>query len=161
MRSDDWETPQWLFEKLNEEYPMHLDLAANAENSKCQFFISERTNALSTQFNWNEIMCPTCWLNPPYKRDIQTAFIKKASKTVDTRIVALLPARTDTKAFHDYIYRRPNTEIRFLKGRLKFSNSKQSAPFPSMLVIFNIEIPLYKELIYKQGAFPTIRADMK
>ena len=46
----------------------------------------------------------------------------------------LIPARTDTKAFHEYIYRK--AEIRFVKGRLKFGNAQNSAPFPSMVVVF-------------------------
>lgn len=48
----------------------------------------------------------------------------------------LLPARTDTRWFHDYIYNNQRAEIRFIKGRLKFGGSKNSAPFPSMVVVF-------------------------
>lgn len=48
----------------------------------------------------------------------------------------LIPARTDTIWFHRFLYKKPNVDIRFLKGRLKFSGSKNSAPFPSMIVIF-------------------------
>ena len=72
-------------------------------------------------------------MNPPYGREIKN-WVKKASK--ERRVVALLPARTDTKWFHDYIYKKRKTEIRFIKGRLKFGNAKNSAPFPSMIVIF-------------------------
>ena len=74
--------------------------------------------------------------NPPYGRTIGL-WVKKAyeeSQKSNTLVVLLLPARTDTKYFHDYILYR--SEIRFLPGRLKFGNSKNSAPFPSMLVIF-------------------------
>ena len=74
----------------------------------------------------------TCWCNPPYGRKIGE-WVKKASKSNAT-VVMLLPARTDTKWFHEYIYGK--AEIRFIKGRLKFGNSKNSAPFPSMVVIF-------------------------
>ena len=76
------------------------------------------------------------YCNPPYGREIKT-WVEKAyfeSKKPDTTVVMLLPARTDTKWFHEYIYE--NAEIRFVKGRLKFGNSKNSAPFPSMVVVF-------------------------
>lgn len=65
--------------------------------------------------------------------------MKKASQA-GTLVVMLVPARTDTKWFHDYIYHNEKAEIRFLKGRLKFGNSKNSAPFPSMVVIFHNEV---------------------
>ena len=74
--------------------------------------------------------------NPPYGRTIGL-WVKKAyeeSKTPNTLVVMLLPARTDTKWFHDYIYGK--AEIRFIKGRLKFGGCKNAAPFPSMVVIF-------------------------
>ena len=81
--------------------------------------------------------------NPPYGREIGK-WVKKAYMTQKaaqnykciTLIVMLLPARTDTKWFHEYIYNKENVEIRFLKGRLKFGDSKNAAPFPSMVVIF-------------------------
>lgn len=66
-------------------------------------------------------------------------WVKKCSeeaKRPDTTVVMLIPARTDTAYFHDYIYKKPNVEIRFLRGRLKFGDGKNSAPFPSMVVIF-------------------------
>lgn len=55
----------------------------------------------------------------------------------DLNIVLLIPARTDTSYFHDYIYKQDNVELRFIRGRLKFGDGKNSAPFPSMLVIYN------------------------
>lgn len=73
------------------------------------------------------------WMNPPYGREI-IKWVEKASK--ERNVVALLPSRTDTRWFHEYIYNKPNVEIRFLKGRLKFVGAKSSAPFPSMIVIF-------------------------
>jgi len=74
--------------------------------------------------------------NPPYGKEIEK-WVKKSyeeSQKERTTIVMLIPARTDTAWFHKYIYNK--AEIRFLKGRLKFSESKNSAPFPSMIVIF-------------------------
>lgn len=76
--------------------------------------------------------------NPPYGKVLKD-WVKKSyeeSQKPNTLVVLLIPARTDTKYFHEYIYKKPNVEIRFLKGRLKFGESKNSAPFPSMLVIF-------------------------
>ena len=75
------------------------------------------------------------WLNPPYGRTIG-AWVKKAyeeSQKPGTFVVCLLPARTDTAWFHDYCKKG---YIQFIRGRLKFGNSKNSAPFPSMIVFF-------------------------
>lgn len=80
----------------------------------------------------------TVFCNPPYGRAIKD-WVKKSSeeaKKADTTVVMLIPARTDTSYFHDYIYQKPNVEIRFVRGRLKFGDGKSSAPFPSMVVIF-------------------------
>lgn len=74
--------------------------------------------------------------NPPYGKDI-TKWVKKAYEEAhkeNTLVVMLVPARTDTKWFHDYVYHR--AEIRFVRGRLKFGDSKQPAPFPSVIVIY-------------------------
>lgn len=134
-KSDEWSTPQDLFDKLNEEFKFTFDVAATAENSKCgNSFSSDSLN-----IDWN---CPieggqVCWMNPPYS--MCKEFIKKAYEQSfkGVKTVALVPSRTDTKWFHEYVYNKENVEIRFIKGRLKFGNSKNSAPFPSMLIIFN------------------------
>lgn len=129
---EDWETPQDLFEKLNEEFHFTLDAAANEKNAKCAIYYTEKEDALKQNWN-NEII----WCNPPYGKKIKS-FVEKAFYTwlqyPKTTVVMLLPARTDTKWFHDYVYKR--AEIRFLKGRLHFSNSKNAAPFPSMVAIW-------------------------
>lgn len=121
----EWETPQELFDELNREFNFTVDVCATRKNAKCELYWSKNFDGLLTDWK-NEI----CWMNPPYGREIGK-WVEKASKN---KVVALLPARTDTKWFHEYIYNKH--EIRFLKGRLKFSNSKNSAPFPSMIVIF-------------------------
>ena len=124
---EDWETPQDLFNELNKEFNFTVDVASSEENYKCNRYYTEKENGLKQ--NWdNEIV----WCNPPYGRKIGD-WVKKASKSKAT-VVMLLPARTDTKWFHEYIYNK--AEIRFIKGRLKFGNSVNSAPFPSMIVIF-------------------------
>ena len=124
---EDWETPQDLFNELNKEFNFTVDVASSEENHKCSKFYTEKENGLIQ--NWdNEIV----WCNPPYGRKIGD-WVKKASESNAT-VIMLLPARTDTKWFHEYIYNK--AEIRFIKGRLKFGNSVNSAPFPSMIVIF-------------------------
>ena len=124
--SDLWETPQEFFDRLNEEFHFTLDVCALPENAKCSRYYTPEDNGLLMP--WDGV----CWCNPPYGREI-TKWVKKASEC-KSAVVMLLPARTDTRWFHDYIYHK--AEIRFLKGRLKFGNAKNSAPFPSMVVIF-------------------------
>ena len=129
-QSDMWETPQDLFDKLNEEFHFNLDVCAIASNAKCSAFYSPEQNGLIQPWYGR------CWCNPPYGRQVDK-WVKKAYDTAyidGNLVVMLLPARTDTKWFHDYIYGK--AEIRFLKGRLKFGGSKNSAPFPSMIAIF-------------------------
>lgn len=127
--SEEWETPQDLFNKLNNEFNFTVDVASSQLNYKCEKHYTQKEDGLVQ--NWdNEVV----WCNPPYGRKIGE-WVKKASES-KAIIVMLLPARTDTKWFHDYIYNKQNIEIRFIKGRLKFGNSKNSAPFPSMIVIF-------------------------
>lgn len=125
-KTDMWETPQELFDELDKEFHFDLDVCAISENAKCHAFYTPEQDGLIQPWYG------TCWCNPPYGRQI-VKWVKKAAES-DCTVVMLLPARTDTKWFHDYIYNR--VEIRFLKGRLKFGNSKNSAPFPSMVVIF-------------------------
>ena len=128
-KTDMWETPQELFDELGKEFHFDLDVCATSENAKCKAFYTPEQDGLSQPWKG------TCWCNPPYGRDIgqwvRRAFLASISGST---VVMLLPSRTDTKWFHDYIYKR--AEIRFVKGRLKFGNSKNSAPFPSMIVVF-------------------------
>lgn len=130
--TDLWATPQWLFDELNNEFHFDLDVCANAENHKCVKYYTREQDGLIQSWDGN------VWCNPPYGRKIGD-WVKKAYLSAYTNkgvVVMLLPARTDTKWFHEYIYNQPNVKIRFIKGRLKFGNSKNSAPFPSMIVIF-------------------------
>ena len=122
-----WATPQKFFDDLNREFEFTLDVCAISDNAKCSKFFTQEIDGLKQ--NWdNEIV----WMNPPYGRGIG-AWVKKASEAMGGVVVCLLPARTDTKWFHDYIYNK--AEIRFLKGRVRFGG-KGPAPFPSMIVIF-------------------------
>lgn len=130
-KTPEWETPQDFFDELNKEFNFILDVCATKENKKCEAFYDILKDGLS--HNWNDVK-GWKWMNPPYGREIGK-WVKKASESKN--VVCLLPARTDTKWFHNFIYKQGGAEIRFLKGRLKFGGSKNSAPFPSMVVIFN------------------------
>lgn len=128
----EWETPQSFFDELNNEFHFTLDSCALPHNAKCERFYTPEQDGLSQDWEGERVFC-----NPPYGSSIYN-WIRKCSlesKKPNTLVVALIPVRTDTKYFHEFIYKKVK-EIRFVKGRLKFSNSKQLAPFPSMVVIF-------------------------
>jgi len=129
--SNEWATPQDFFNVLNKEFNFTLDPCSTQENAKCKKFYTEKENGLKQNWDGEIVFC-----NPPYGRQIKN-WIKKASEVKNGLVVMLIPARTDTIYFHKYIYKKEKVEIRFLKGRLKFGDSKNSAPFPSMLVIFD------------------------
>ncbi|MEB3212944.1 MAG: DNA N-6-adenine-methyltransferase [Leptolyngbyaceae bacterium] len=131
--TDMWATPQDLFDKLNAEHGFTLDVCAVAENAKCAKYYTPEMDGLSC--TWHGVI----WCNPPYGRGIG-AWVKKVYETslmdwqhAGYKTVMLLPARTDTKWFHDYCTKG---KITFIKGRLKFGGHKNSAPFPSMIVVF-------------------------
>ena len=130
-KSNEWTTPQDLFDELNNEFHFTLDPCSTHENHKCDKYFTKEENGLKKSWGGEIVFC-----NPPYGRQIQD-WIRKAYKEhlkPNTTVVMLLPARTDTSYFHRYIYN--HAEVRFIKGRLKFGDGKQSAPFPSMLVIY-------------------------
>ena len=130
--TDNWSTPQDFFDKLNDEFHFTLDVCADENNHKCEHYYTKEIDGLSRPW------IGTIWCNPPYGRKIGE-WVRRAyfsSHIGSATVVMLLPARTDTRWFHDYIYNKSNTEIRFIKGRLKFGGCKNSAPFPSMVVIF-------------------------
>lgn len=129
--TDLWETPQEFFDCLNAEFNFDVDVCASPDNAKCNTYFTKEQDGLSQ--SWRGA---TCWCNPPYGREVGK-WVQKAytsSKDEGSTVVMLLPARTDTKWFHEYIYNQ--SEIRFIKGRLKFGGSVNSAPFPSMVVVF-------------------------
>lgn len=131
-KTDMWATPQDLFDQLDKEFHFTLDVCATPENAKCQKFYTKLENGLVQP--WKGVV----WCNPPYGREIGQ-WVRRAlfACIAGTTVVMLLPARTDTKWFHQYIYNRSNVEVRFIKGRLKFGGHQNSAPFPSMIVVFN------------------------
>lgn len=128
-KTDLWETPQDLFDKYDTIYHFETDVCALTENAKCKRFFTPEMDGLKQE--WTGV----CWCNPPYGRQIGK-WCEKAVKSFAT-VVMLLPARTDTKWFHDWVL--PYGKIEFLRGRLKFGGCDNPAPFPSMIVIFEVK----------------------
>ena len=128
-KTDLWETPQELFDKYDAIYHFETDVCALQENAKCKRFFTPEMDGLKQE--WTGV----CWCNPPYGRQIGK-WVEKAAKSFAT-VVMLLPARTDTKWFHDWCL--PYGKIEFLRGRLKFGGCDNSAPFPSMIVVFEAD----------------------
>ena len=133
----DWETPKELFDELDREFHFTLDPASTDENAVCKKHFTPREDGLTQSWHGETVFC-----NPPYGRDLPVWIEKAATEArKGATVVMLIPARTDTKAFHDFIYGK--AEIRFLKGRLKVGLggvSSDAAPFPSMVVVFRPEV---------------------
>ena len=133
-KSNEWTTPQDFYNQLDAEFGFTLDPCASQSTAKCASFYTEDDDGLSKDWEGQ-----TVFMNPPYGRKIGN-WIQKAyeeGEKSNTRVVALIPARTDTKYWHNYCMKA--TEIRFVKGRLKFGqgNTKNSAPFPSAVIVFS------------------------
>jgi phage N-6-adenine-methyltransferase len=127
--TDLWETPLDYFAEVNAEFgPFELDVCATPENTKCARYFTIAEDGLSQPWSGK------CWMNPPYGRTIGTWIAKAYKEAMRGAFVAcLVPARTDTAWWHDYAAKG---SVRFLRGRLKFGGHKNSAPFPSALVLF-------------------------
>ena len=131
-KTDLWSTPIDFYNQLDKEFNFNLDPCANEDNAKCDNYFTELQDGLLQDWKGNVVFC-----NPPYGTVLKH-WVKKChdeGQDHNTTVVMLIPARTDTRYFHDYIYHKAK-EIRFIKGRLKFGDSKNSAPFPSMVVIY-------------------------
>ncbi len=124
----DWETPQTLYDALNAEFHFTVDVCAVPETAKCKRFFTPVDDGLKQ--TWTGVV----WMNPPYGRDIGR-WVKKAFESAigGATCVCLLPVRTDTKWWHEFIMK---AEVRFIRGRLQFGNATTSAPFPSAIVVF-------------------------
>lgn len=143
-RAMDWCTPDDFFADLNKEFHFALDAAATPDNAKCANFYTPETDGLSRPWTGfgGAVFC-----NPPYGREIGK-WVRKGyeESRKGATVVMLIPARTDTAYFHDYILDK--AEIRFLRGRLSFKRPGcpgGPAPFPSMVVFFKAANPWRKE----------------
>jgi len=130
----EWETPWDFYMMLDDEFHFELDPAAADGNAKCDVYYTKTQDGLKMSWDGLRVFC-----NPPYGRSVTGKWVRKGAEARGGVVVMLLPARTDNEWFHGYIYKNPRAEIRFVKGRLKFSGSETGAPFPSMVVIFRGE----------------------
>lgn len=130
-KTNEWATPQAFFDELDKEFNFTLDPCATPQNAKCARYFTKEIDGLSQSWYGEIVFC-----NPPYGRDLSKWVAKAYTETLSggaTLVVMLIPARTDTSYFHDYIYKKH--EVRFIRGRLHFNESKCAAPFPSMVVV--------------------------
>lgn len=129
--TDEWATPQAVFDQLNAEFHFTLDPCSSHENAKCENHFTMEEDGLLQDWGGHSV-----FVNPPFSKmkDWCKKCLEESQKT-NTKVVMLIPVRTDTAYFHDYIYH--NAQLRFIRGRLHYNDSKCGAPFPSMVVIFN------------------------
>ena len=177
--TDQWATPQWLFDALNEQYHFSVDVCALPHNAKCQKYYTPDDNGLNQE--WRGI----CWMNPPYGNPefpCKPSCSKKICKDrgyhigayrpgiIDwmekaynsskngATVVCLVPSRTDTEWWHRFAM---HGEIFFLPGRLKFGHNKGSAPFPSAIIVFEPHRRTrsinYGSNSWRRGNFPILR----
>ena len=142
-KSNEWATPQAFFEELNNEFHFTLDPCSTHENAKCVNHYTVEDDGLSKNWGGQTVFC-----NPPYGRELPKWVKKCYDESKRAVVVMLIPARTDTRWFHDYIYNK--AEIRFIKGRLKFGDGKSPAPFPSMVVIYKCDGCLMKNNLLRE-----------
>ena len=141
-KSNEWATPQDFYNKLNAEFGFTLDPCATPTTAKCASYYTSDDDGLSKDWSGH-----TVFMNPPYGRDIKH-WLKKAydeGQKPNTTVVCLIPARTDTKYWHEYVMKAQ--AIYFVKGRLKFGDSENAAPFPSAVVIFTSALSPFGTLV--------------
>lgn len=127
-KTSEWSTPEDLFRRLDKEFHFTVDVAASKGNAKCKKFYTEENDGLAQSWENERVFC-----NPPYGYGIN-AWIEKLASGEAEVAVGLVPARTDTRWFHDHILGK--AEVRFIKGRLMFGGQEHPAPFPSMVAIW-------------------------
>jgi len=153
-KTDMWSTPQNFFDELNKEFHFTLDPCATKENAKCKLYFTEENNGLLQDWSGETVFC-----NPPYGRGLKDWVQKcyESSLYQNTKVVMLIPARTDTIYQHEFIFSHAKA-ILFLKGRLRFGDCKNSAPFPSQLVIYVDKLtPSQIKLLKKYGYLVILR----
>jgi len=129
-QQDKWQTPATVFEQLDEEFNFTLDAAAEPETALCDYYFTAEDDALYQDWNGETVYC-----NPPYSKLRPFAVKAKEEAEKGATVVMVVPARTDTRAFHESL---AGGEVRFIKGRLKFLQNGQeqdAAPFPSMVCV--------------------------
>ena len=132
-KRQDWETPDSLFIPLLEEFGLALDVCATSQNAKCSKYFDIAINGLVQ--SWRGV----CWMNPPFGEQgkwVRKAF-EESQKNAET-VVCLLPARTNTNWWHDYVMKG---EVRFIRGRPKFKGAEHGLPQPLAIVVFRRESP--------------------
>ena len=141
-----WETPDDIFQELDEEFHFTLDPCADHDNAKCKKYYTLQDNGLAKDWHGEVVFC-----NPPYGNQIQK-WVKKCywEAKKGAVCVMLIPSRTDTKWWHEFVM---SGEVRFVRGRIKFKGAKASAPFTSSIIIFREDDnKLEKRFIsYKKG----------
>lgn len=152
-RTEEWETPDYVFLALKKEFDFQVDVCATSENAKCKIYFDKSVDGLKRE--WSPFRC---WMNPPYGRNI-AKWMKKAftESQIGALVVCLIPSRTDTRWWHDWVMK--SSEIRFVSGRISFGDSKNSAPFPSCIVIFypelenpnKISVPIVKSVSFDKS----------
>lgn len=135
--TDEWATPQALFDALDREFRFTVDVCATHSNAKCRRYYTKAEDGLKQDWAGE-----TVFMNPPYGRAIGQ-WVRKAAESRGTAVtVGILPARTDTQWWHDYV--NLASEIRFIRGRLKFGGAESSAPFPSAVAVWGLPMrPVY------------------
>jgi site-specific DNA-methyltransferase (adenine-specific) len=128
-QTPEWPTPQWLFDLLDKEFAFTLDPCSTHTNAKCAKHFTREDDGLLK--SWGE---EVVFMNPPYGTEIAKWMAKAHTSAMheSATVVCLVPARTDTAWWHKYAMKH---EIRLLRGRLKFGDGKNSAPFPSAVVV--------------------------
>lgn len=129
FQSDEWGTPRWLFDSLNREFGFTIDVCATKENAKCDKYFTQEQNGLLR--SWED---EVVWMNPPYGRSIGKWMTRAHGAAMNelATVVCLVPSRTDTVWWHDFAMKH---EVRFCRGRLKFNDGNEDAPFPSAIVV--------------------------
>jgi len=126
--SCEWETPQEFFDRLDDIYHFDLDVCATAQNTKCSRYFTRAQDGLSQ--NWAPCRC---WMPPPYGTEIKE-WVEKASES-ETLVVGLLPARLETQWFNKHVYGK--AEIIIVEKRLRFGGGASTAPFGSIVAVWN------------------------
>jgi len=146
-RSEEYGTPQSLFNELDAQFHFTLDPCASMENAKCVKFYTKEDDGLAQSWANERV-----FMNSPYGRDIKK-WMEKAARSWNEEgalVVALVHARTDTRWWHDRVEPYA-TDISFIKGRLRFEGTKSSSPFPSVLIFY---IPANEENDWPHGWVP-------